>query len=76
MVALTVIALWLAICACFAVSAAIIGMPPQTIVHTVVMASFNFAAIMSAISVAVMLGVRPKHEAGEPHGRFPHGTSR
>jgi hypothetical protein len=76
MVALAVIALWLAICASFAVSAAIIGMPPQTIVHTVVMASLNFAAIMSAISVAVMLGMKPKHEAGEPNGGFPHGSSR
>jgi hypothetical protein len=75
MVAFAVIALWLAICACFAVSAAIIGMPPQTIVHTVVMASFNFAAIMSALGVVVMLGVRPKHEVGEPNGRFPYGTS-
>jgi|CXWL01.1.fsa_nt_gi hypothetical protein len=67
MVALAGAALWLAVCVSFAVSAAIIGMPPQTIVYTVVMASLNFAAIVGAISVAVLLRTPAKYDADEQY---------
>jgi hypothetical protein len=65
MVAFAGAALWLTICACFAVSAAIIGMPPQTIVYTVIMASLNFGAIVGAISVAVLLRTPPNYDTDE-----------
>lgn len=65
MIAFAGAALWLAICASFVVSAAIIGMPPQTIVYAVVMASLNFAAIVGAISVVVLLRRPPVYDTDE-----------
>ncbi len=62
MVAFAGAALWLAICASFVVSAAIIGMPPPTIVYTVVMATLNFAAIVGAITVVVLLRTPAKYD--------------
>lgn len=65
MVAFAGAALWLTICVCFAVSAAIIGMPPQTIIYTVVMASLNFGAVIGAISVVVLLRTPPNDDTEE-----------
>ena len=67
MLALAGAALWLAICASFVVSAAIIGMPPQTIVYTVAVSSLNFAAIVGAISVLVLLRTQPRNRADESY---------
>jgi hypothetical protein len=66
MVAFAGAALWQTICACFAVSATIIGMPPQTITFTVRLASLNFGAIMGAISVAVLLRTPTNYDTDEP----------
>jgi len=65
MVAFAGAALWLTICVCFAVSAAIIGMPPQTIIYSVTMASLNFGAIVGAIGVAVLLRTPPNYDTDE-----------
>lgn len=65
MVAFAGAALWLTICVCFAVSAAIIGMPSQTIIYTLTMASLNFGAIVGAISVAMLLRTPPNDDTEE-----------
>lgn len=65
MLALAGAALWLAICVCFAVSAAIIGMPTGSIVYTLLVGSLNVGAIVGAISVVLMLRTQHKYDADE-----------
>ncbi len=65
MLALAGAALWLAICVCFAVSAAIIGMPLGNIVYTLVVGSLNVGAIVGAISVVMLFGAQQKYHADE-----------
>lgn len=65
MLALAGAALWLAICVCFAVSAAIIGMPPGSIVYTLAVGSLNVGAIVGVISVVMLFGAQRKYDADE-----------
>ncbi len=62
MMALAGAALWLTICVCFAVSAAIIGMPPGSIVYTLAVGSLNVGAIVGAISVVMLFRTQQKYD--------------
>lgn len=59
MLALAGAALWVAVCASFAVSAAIIGMPPQSIAYALIVGSLNVGAIVGAITVVML--IRAQH---------------
>jgi hypothetical protein len=76
MVILAGAALWLAICVCFAVSAAIVGMPPQTIAHTIAVVTFNFGAVVGAVGLALLLRTQARHRAEHMHEALPRGPTR
>ena len=65
MLAVAGAALWLTICVCFAVTAAIIGMPPGSIVYTLAVGSLNVGAVVGAIIGVQMLRTQQKYDADE-----------